>query len=106
MGDRDDVAPAQRGQRVVDRLPALQPRCAGLGPLLLTDLLAQPGVLEHGRIVPAEFGRDLVEHLLSTFHPADQAHHRTIGLVLANDCSSSRCACSGPTRFNRLIVML
>ena len=46
-------------------------------------------VVEDGRLdgsrtpVPAQFpGGDVGEHLLPALHPAHQAHHRTVGLVL------------------------
>ena len=75
MGDRDDVAAPQPGQRVVDRLATLQSRRAGLSTLLLTDLLAQPGVFEDGSIVSTELGGGLVEQVLAALHAADDFEH-------------------------------
>ena len=80
--DRDDVAAAQRGQRVVGGLPALQPRRARLRPLARGDLCAEPHVIQDRRVGAAELGGQVGQHALAALQPADHRHHRPIGLVL------------------------
>ena len=80
--DRDDVAAAQRGQRVVGGLPALQTRRARLRPLARCDLCAEPHVIQDRRVGAAELGGQVGHHALATLQPANHRHHRPIGLVL------------------------
>ncbi|EUA44411.1 putative ATP-dependent helicase domain protein [Mycobacterium xenopi 3993] len=106
VGDPDDVAAAQRGQRVVGRLAALRARRPRLRPLPLRDPLPQPGIVEDRSVVAAEFGGDLVEQSTARSMPRTRPTTERSAWYWANECSSNRCACSGPIRFTRLIVML
>ena len=74
LGDGDDVAAAQRGQRVVGRLASLQPRRARLGPFPFGDLRAQPRVVQDRRVA------------------VRRARRRS------RRASSRRARCRGPTR--------